>query len=127
VTAAPPKRRGGRPRANVDGHEVVRLRAAGQSWPAIANRLGVGTATAMRAYKAVCCIPKPSQNSRRDPHVGVRPELAGTKLSNDFDSGVPWPEWKARSLNRLFLVQGARGKPGRITAATVEHGERRWS
>lgn len=34
--------------------------------------------------------------------------------------------WKAAALNRLFEEQGATGKPGRITAATVGHGER-WS
>jgi hypothetical protein len=35
-----------------------------------------------------------------------------------------WAEWKAAALNRLFQEQGATGKPGRITAATVRHGER---
>jgi hypothetical protein len=39
-------------------------------------------------------------------------------------NGIPWAEWKAASLNRLFLVQGVTGKRGRITAATVRHGER---
>ena len=36
--------------------------------------------------------------------------------------GIPWAEWKAAALNRLFQEQGATGKPGRITAATVRHG-----
>jgi len=35
-----------------------------------------------------------------------------------------WPEWKATALNRLFLERGVTGRPGRITAATVLHGER---
>jgi hypothetical protein len=39
--------------------------------------------------------------------------------------GTPWAEWKAAALNRLFQEQGATGKPGRITAATVWHGERK--
>jgi hypothetical protein len=39
--------------------------------------------------------------------------------------GIPWEEWKARSLNRLFLEQGVLGESGRITAATVRDGERR--
>ena len=39
--------------------------------------------------------------------------------------GIPWAEWKAAALNRLFREQGATGKPGRITAATVRHGERK--
>ena len=40
-------------------------------------------------------------------------------------NGVPWAEWKAAGLNRLFQEQGVTGKPGRITAATVRHGERK--
>jgi hypothetical protein len=36
--------------------------------------------------------------------------------------GIPSAEWKFASLNRLFLEQGATGKPGCIT--TVRHGER---
>jgi hypothetical protein len=34
-------------------------------------------------------------------------------------------EWKAAALNRLFQEQGVTGRPGRITAATVRHGERK--
>ncbi len=36
--------------------------------------------------------------------------------------GIPWAEWKAAALNRLFQEQGVTGKPGRVTAATVRHG-----
>jgi hypothetical protein len=36
---------------------------------------------------------------------------------------LSWAEWKAAALNRLFQDQGVTGKPGRITAATVRHGE----
>ena len=38
--------------------------------------------------------------------------------------GSSWAEWQAARLNRLFLEQGVIGRPGRITAATVRHGER---
>jgi hypothetical protein len=38
---------------------------------------------------------------------------------------VDWCEWKAAALNRLFQEQGTSGQPGRITAATVRHGERK--
>jgi hypothetical protein len=38
--------------------------------------------------------------------------------------GIPWAEWKAAALNRLFHTQGTTGKTGRITAASVRHGER---
>jgi hypothetical protein len=41
------------------------------------------------------------------------------------DEGVPWAEWKAAALNRLFQEQGVTRQPGRITAATVRHGERK--
>lgn len=36
-----------------------------------------------------------------------------------------WADWKAAALNRLFQEQGTSGQPGRITAATVRHGERK--
>ncbi len=36
-----------------------------------------------------------------------------------------WAEWKAARLNRLFQEQGVTGRPGRITAATVLHGEKK--
>jgi hypothetical protein len=38
---------------------------------------------------------------------------------------MSWAEWKAESLNRLFRDQGVTGRPGRITAATVLHGEQK--
>ncbi len=37
---------------------------------------------------------------------------------------LSWVEWRAMALNRLFQEQGVTGQPGKITAATVEHGER---
>ena len=40
------------------------------------------------------------------------------------DVWMDWCEWKARMLNCLFQEQGVTGQPGRITAATVEHGEK---
>jgi hypothetical protein len=40
---------------------------------------------------------------------------------------VSWAQWKADALNQLFQGQGVTGQPGRITAATVTHGERRRS
>jgi hypothetical protein len=39
--------------------------------------------------------------------------------------GVPWAEWKATSLNKLFQDQGVTGQPGKITVATVLDGERK--
>ena len=40
-------------------------------------------------------------------------------------AGVEWAEWRAATLNRLFAEQGVTRQPGRITAATVRHGERK--
>ena len=36
---------------------------------------------------------------------------------------MSWSEWKAGSLNRLFLEQGATAQSSRITAETVRHGQ----
>ena len=36
---------------------------------------------------------------------------------------VSWAEWKAAALNRLVKEQGLAGELGRVTAATVRHGE----
>jgi hypothetical protein len=35
-----------------------------------------------------------------------------------------WREWKAAALNEIFLKHGTTGRPGRITAETVAHGEK---
>jgi hypothetical protein len=39
--------------------------------------------------------------------------------------GIAWADWKAAALNRVFQEQGTSGQPGKITAATVRHGERK--
>ena len=36
---------------------------------------------------------------------------------------ISWAQWKANALNLLFQQQGQLGERGRITAATVIHGE----
>jgi hypothetical protein len=115
----------GRPRVDIDGREVVRLRAAGASWRDIAAMLGVGTATAMRAYRAHHCVPKASQNSHLTTAEAKSPNHRKAEPSDDFETGVPWAVWKAEMLNRIFLEQGCLGQPGRITPETVVHGERK--
>ena len=47
----------GRPRAIFDRAQILELRAAGQSWRAIAATLGVGIATVHRAFQMG--VPKP--------------------------------------------------------------------
>lgn len=54
--------RGGRPRLQIDGTDVLSRRDKGQSWRQIAKELKIGTATAMRLY-SLHTVPKPSQNS----------------------------------------------------------------
>jgi len=39
--------------------------------------------------------------------------------------GVGWHRWKAAAVNRLFEAQGVTGQPGRITAETIKHGEKK--
>jgi hypothetical protein len=43
---------------------------------------------------------------------------------NCGQQGLQWAEWKAATLNQLFLQLGRTGETGRITAETVRHGER---
>lgn len=42
-----------------------------------------------------------------------------------FSQASSWADWKAAALNQLILEQGVTGRSGRITAATVLHGERK--
>jgi hypothetical protein len=79
--------------------------------------------------------PAPPPASQADPHgleettPGVRTTSpAATQVGQGPDSaevGQTWAEWKAAALNRLFREQGTSGQPGRITAATVRHGEQK--
>jgi hypothetical protein len=113
----------GRPRCGVDPQRVERLRSAGQSWREIARTLSIGTATAMRLYGGVSCVPKASQNSEAAPREPTSPIARSERPTTE--TGVPWAEWKAATLNRLFREQGAGGQPGHITAETVRHGKRK--
>jgi hypothetical protein len=55
-----------------------------------------------------------------------RSDIRSIPVSAETDTkAIPWAEWKALELNRLFQEQGITGEPGRITAATVLHGERK--
>ncbi len=63
----------------------------------------------------------PNEQAGSTEPMSAEPMLA-TALP-EREEGVPWPDWKAAELNRLFQERGATGQPGRITAATVRHGE----
>lgn len=111
----------GRPKCQVEPATVLELCAAGGSLRVIARKLSIGKTTAARlrdlaqaSQERLCGVPKVSQND----------DLECRQPETSIDSGIPWAEWKASALNRLFEEQGVTGKPGSITAATVRHGER---
>jgi hypothetical protein len=70
-----------------------------------------------------------SNLERSAPDIGAEPgkaesadeEMAQAGARSDLE-GVPWAEWKARALNRIFQEHGLTGKPGRITAETIRDG-----
>jgi hypothetical protein len=47
--------------------------------------------------------------------------VTGVRVPGPKDSGIPYADWKARELNRIFAEHGT-GGPGRITGHTVQHG-----
>ena len=60
-----------------------------------------------------------------DTHRGMqKPIETAVDFGPESRRLMSWPKWKAAALNQLFLEQGRTGKPGRITAETVRHGER---
>lgn len=56
----------GRPRCPVTCEEITKLRCAKLSWRQIARTLRIGTATAIRLYRAKSGASEASQNSQRD-------------------------------------------------------------
>jgi hypothetical protein len=76
-----------------------------------ANELPAGAPTTPQLERAA----EPIQPNPEAPRAAGVPEC---------EDGMPWAEWKAAALNRLFQEQGATGMPGRITAATIRHAER---
>lgn len=57
------------------------------------------------------------------PGSGEPAHEAGASEGPEHERALPWAEWKAAALNRLFKEQGLTWQPGRITAATLRHGE----
>jgi hypothetical protein len=66
-----------------------------------------------KLYTSEGCIDAANDPSYKDPY-------AGKKVYET------WADWKAASLNKLFLEQGKTGRPGRITAETIRHGAKQW-
>jgi len=55
----------GRPRTVVDAAEIVRLRGSGASWREVAEQMGIGVGTAVRALQAA--LQKPQEITPSDP------------------------------------------------------------
>lgn len=68
----------------------------------------------------------PKSLSELAAEIGRR---SGNTGAAEAEVWMSWCEWKAAALNRLFQQQGGTGQPGRITTATVRHGESisRWT
>ena len=62
---------------------------------------------------------KPPTDARSEPLAFI-PKIEAERAEPAW---LTWHEWKAAALNRLFLEQGVTGRPGRITAETIRHGE----
>lgn len=56
------------------------------------------------------------------PNIQVQ-SGSGKESAPQTERGIPWVEWKVAALNQLFKEQSVTSQPGRITAATVRHGE----
>ena len=76
------------------------------------SKPGPAPLEAVQAYS-----PAASPGGCELAHVSVASEGA------EHERAVSRAEWKAAALNQLFQEQGVTGQPGRITAATVLHGE----
>lgn len=66
---------------------------------------------------------KPSQIFPLNPKtVPSKPAIAVAGFV-DEDRGVPWADWEAAALKRLFIEIGSSRQTSHITAVTVRHGE----
>src|SRR5580698_3068160 len=70
------------------------------------------------ALSAIQAFPPAASTGSDEPaHDAVASE------GPEYELALLCSEWKAAPLNRLFQEQGLTQQPGRITAATVRHGE----
>jgi hypothetical protein len=69
----------------------------------------------------VAVVPKEAQPAAKSAQTNAEPVLEGT--APEREARLPWAEWKAASINRIFREQGVTGQLGRITAETIQHGE----
>ena len=69
----------------------------------------------------VASIP---DQATRDEVESFKHQMDGCLSPGTAGKGVSAAEWQAQMLNQLFKEQGATREPGKITSATVRHGER---
>ena len=126
-----------RPRKHVDAAEIIKLRAEGMSFPAIARRVGLGQATVHRIYRA--SAPAPFQNPEKpfqNPASCVsHTEPADTTLRTNLEAPsakireTPGQrflrELEAAARARRARLQQAQPKPVRPAPARIPRPEPR--
>ena len=114
--------------SDLDGPEVrAALRTFGSDGPPVCYLDGAGIPMRYK-LRRVEGEPVPMNVVAEMEQHPAEPWKVRDRMLNEMGwcpKGVPWAEWKAAGLNRLFQEQGATGRPGRTTAATVRHGERK--
>ena len=110
--------------SDLDGPEVrAAVRAFGSDGPPV--RYLDGACIPMRyKLRRVEGEPVPLSVLTEMEQHPAEPWKVRDRKSNEMGwcvAGMAWAEWTAAALNRLFQEQGATGKAGRITAATVRH------
>ncbi len=114
--------------SDLDGPEVrAALRAFGSDGPAVRYLDGAGIPMRYK-LRRVDGEPVPMNVLAAMERHPADPWKVRDRMLNEMGwrvAGMAWAEWTAAALDRLFQEQGATGKTGRITAATVLHGERK--
>jgi hypothetical protein len=112
--------------SDLDGPEIrAALRTLGNALLPFRYLDGAGVATSYKARHPQG-EPVPMSVISEMEQSRVEPWTVRDRMLNEMGrspKGTKWSDWKAAALNRLFQGQGATREPGRITAATVRHGE----
>lgn len=112
--------------SDLDGPDLrAALRVFGADHPPVRYLDGAGIPMRYKVRR-VAGEPVPMNVLAEMERHPAEPWTVRDRMLNEmgwFSNGIPWAEWKAAALNRLLEEQGVTGKPGRITAATVRHGE----
>jgi hypothetical protein len=114
--------------SDLDGPEVrAALRAFGSDGPPVRYLDGAGVPIRYK-LRRVEGEPVPMSVVAEMEQHPAEPWRVRDRMLNEMGgcvAGRAWAEWTAADLNRLFQEQGVTGRAGRITGATVRHGERK--